>query len=393
MHVMKILLFESKRLSYDSSWCFMEMFRRGLERLGADVTVCLLENIQRQEKELESFCSMGFEAVFDINSALVAAEMDGNYYLDCLDAPFYHIIVDHPLHVHAALQIPLQNYHVICLDHYHKEYLEKYYPHIKKVYVMPFGGILAEEFNDEYKILPMEKRPYHILFPGTYTPLVYYQQQMDAKGEFYREIAEEILLEYQRGSQKTIDELFMEKSESDGSFFAMKMHKARFIDRYIREWYREQILESLLSRDVVVDVVGFRWEMYHGSGSHNLRIHEPCSYAQQLAMLGQSKMVLNVQPLFLDGIHDRVMNAMMNQSVAVTDGCCWLQENFSETEEFFRYDKNHPEEMASWVKENREENPKLEDLTQKVYRKVKDGHSWYERVKVLMQEIGIVGKI
>lgn len=404
---MNFLVFQSKRLSYDSSWCFMEMLRRALEHLGAQVVVFPLEEeIESREKELLSLCSMDFDGIFDVNSILPSLKYGEEYYLNCFDAPFYQLIVDHPMHVHPSLMVPLKNHVVLCLDRQHKEYLQKQYPHLKKVYYMPFAGIPAEEFltgeldspdkeadrllqvnKGKSCVLPMEARPYNILFPGTYTPLDYFWQQMDAHGDYYSEIAEEILREYRQGGTEAIDVLYREKAGSDGDFFAMKMYKARFVDRYIRQWYREQVLRALLRQKITVDVVGMRWEMYQGEGREYLRIHEPCTYAGQLSMLAQSKLVLNVQPLFQDGPHDRVMNAMMNRSVPVTDSCCFLEEQFICGRELYIYDRNQPDIMAEWVRSALKDVPALEDMAENAFKKVSEGHTWYSRVAALWHDI------
>lgn len=383
---MKLLLFESKKLSYDSSWCFMEMLRRGFERQGAEVIVFSLENLEQQEEELLALCQEKFDAVFDTNSALASVKIDKErYYMDSFKAPFYHFIVDHPLHVHHTLNVPLKDYHVICLDSYHKAYIEKYYPRIKEVLVMPFAGIASGEFGAK-EVCPMNERKISLLFPGTYTPLEYYRQQMEARGEHYWELTQEILTEYQQGSHKPIHQLFLEKTHSE-EFFPMKLHKARYVEKYIREWYRQQILDAILAQDVIVDVVGFRWEMYEGKGKNNLRLHSPRSYGQQLELLSQSKMVLNVQPLFMDGVHDRVMNAMMNHSVALTDSCEFLNQNFIPEKEYIVFDKNEPETIASWIRKNGRNHEKLEEIEKQAYQKVSANHSWYKRAEMLLERI------
>lgn len=390
---MHFLVFQSKRLSYDSSRCFTEMVQRSLRKWGAQVTVFSLEeDLEKQEEELVKLCSLELDGIFDINSLLPRIQIDESYYLDLFDAPFFHLIVDHPMHVHLSLIPPIQEHYVLCLDRQHKEYLEQYYPHIRGVYYMPFGGIKAEEFAAAPEgrgqgIVPMTERPYHILFPGTYTPLEYYQSQMEAQGEYLWEISQEMLQEYQKGSTRSVDDLFYEKAGSDSNFFALKMHKARFIDRYLREWYRESILSALLRQKITVDVVGMRWEMYQGEGNEFLRIHPPCSYASQLGMLAQSRMVLNVQPLFQDGPHDRVINAMMNHSVAVSDSCCFLQEQFTVGAVFF-YDKNRPEEMAEWVQrkgESLSELKELEKMAERAYREISVEHTWEQRIRGFLE--------
>ena len=376
---MRVLIFETKRLSYDSSYYFMEMLRRGMERMGVEVTVCCLEEVEQQEQELESFCGQHWDAVIDVNSILPRLKMDEAYYLDCLDAPFYHMIVDHPMHLHETLRIPLKRYYVVCLDRYHAEYLRRQYSHLSGVHCLGFAGIEAGEFADAAPVLPMKQRPIRLLFPGTFTPLSYYKEQMEAHTEGYAAVAQEILQAYHSGSRKPLEELFVEKTESDGEFLAMKMYKARYIDKYIREWYRQSIWKALLAQGVEMDVVGFRWEMVPGYSEKQLRRHKPCSYATQLQMLGQSRMVLNIQPSFMDGVHDRVMNAMLNRSVVVTDGCEYLEDHYDEEQEYLRFDRNRPEEMARRVRTLLEDTDRLEEIAENARKKASAHDTWYQR--------------
>ena len=114
---MKVLIFQSKRLSYDSSWCFAEMLCRSMKRQGISVRPFLLsEDIAGQEEELRALTREHFDGIFDINSRLPNVMLDDRYYLDYFDAPFFHMIIDHPMHLHYSLQIPLRNYYVLCLD-------------------------------------------------------------------------------------------------------------------------------------------------------------------------------------------------------------------------------------------------------------------------------------
>lgn len=383
---MKVLIFRSRRLSYDSSWYFMEMFARGMRSLGVEVTVFELgQDLEKQEQELKTLTRQQFDGIFDVNSVLPSVLLDEKYYPDYFDAPFYELIVDHPLHVHPSLNKPLKNHRVICLDRYHKEYIETYYPHIQKVYVMPFGGIPAEEFGEVSPTTGQEK--IQLLFPGTYTPLSYYEQQLDSMGDSCLELAKEVLMEYRGGCKLPIDQLFRQMGNTDDTLFTMQMYKERHVDRYVREWYRENLIQMLLKRGIVLDVSGFRWEMYEGEGKEYLRVHPPCSYPQQLALLRSSKVVLNCQPFFWDGPHDRILNAMCNQSVALTDSCEFLEREFVPDKELLVYDRNQPEEFADMVEEWLQKPQVLEEIAWNGYKSASKNHTWYRRVEVLLREI------
>jgi hypothetical protein len=364
----------------------MEMFRRGFEACGVSVETFLLgEDISAQERELKNLTTQHFDGIFDVNSLLPHVVLDEKYFPDYFDAPFYHMIVDHPMHLHLSLSIPLKNCRVICLDKYHKKYLEEHYPHIKKVYILPFGGITASDFTASAgEPAPMKSREMEILFPGTFTPLPYYREQMETVSDDQWEICSAILQRYRRGETKSIDEFYREELGEDVEFFPLRMHKARLIDRYIREWYRESVLKCLLKAGVKVDVMGFRWEMFSDAPVTNLRIHAPASYPEQLAMLGKSRMVLNVQPLFRDGIHDRVMNTMANRSVAVTDSCEFVQHHFSSGRELLIYEKNQPEEMSEKVIKLLGQPDVLEEMSRRAWEAFRENHTWYRRVEHFM---------
>lgn len=380
---MKVLIFQSKRLSYDSSWCFAKMLCRSMKRQGISVKPFLLsEDIAGQEEELRALTLEHFDGIFDINSRLPNVMLDDMYYLDYFDAPFFHMIVDHPMHLHYSLQIPLQNYYVLCLDRYHQKYIKTHYPHIHDVIFFPFAGIPAGDFTPDISInVPVKDRPVDLLFPGTYTPLDYYREQMEDISSDQWEMTEHILNKMKQGSTDTIDELYRQEILPDTDFFPLKLHKSRLIDRYIREWYRERILDILLEAGIHVHVMGFRWEMYDTKYSSNLVVHPPCSYIEQLNALTKSKMILNVQPLFPDGPHDRVMNAMMNRSVAVTDGCRYLSEQFHAGEDLILYDKNRPEEAARQIIKLLKDTDQIEWIAENGYQKVQKMHTWDQRIQ------------
>lgn len=375
----------------------MEMVRRALVRLGHEVAVfSLAEDIESQQEELEELSAHSFQAIFDVNSLLpFLCSDEGALYLNRFDAPFFHLIVDHPMHVHLSLQAPVKRHCVICLDRFHRDYLKRYYPHLEAVLYLPFGGIAADDFTglsawpdeegaDLFASAP--ERIYDILFPATYTPLSYYRERMEIEEPEYPDIADSILEEYRRGSLRPLDELFLERFGSDGEFCAMKMHRARHIDRYIRQWYRDFILGTFLEAGFTVDVTGFRWELYDGVGKENLRIHPPSRYPDQLQMLSKSKITLNVQPLFLDGMHDRIPNAMMNRSVILSDTCEYQREHFLSGRDGLFFDKNHPEEIIPTVRELLKSPEQMREMAEHGAKKIRESHTWYHRIGALMQD-------
>ncbi len=331
---LKILILETRKLSYGSSGVFLALIRDILKGNGEDVTHCIINDPEADSLLLESFTGKSFDAVIDINSILPLAECDnGSRYLDGINAPFINIIADHPMHVHRYLEVKLKRYYVICLDAHHKEYIDRYYTHIRKTVAIPFGGIknLTDGKNSGwYSYSQFKERKYHILFPATYTPPSYYRQVMEETNIIYIKQAEEIMQGIMEGDQSPVHELYRNITSWKEERFANRMYKARYIDRYIRDCLRDMAVTALLEEGYKIDVAGARWEMYNGRYKDRLVIHGEKPYTDIPALMADSQVVLNVQPLFTEAPHDRVFNAMVNGTAVLTGTCSYIEENYKE---------------------------------------------------------------
>lgn len=329
---LKILILETRKLSYGSSGVFLMLISGILREQGADVTHCIINDPEADSILLESFSGRSFDAVIGMNSVLPLAECDSGKYLDSINAPFINIIADHPMHVHKYLEVKLQRYYVICLDKHHKEYISKYYPHIKKTVAIPFAGIKylpdGEDKEQYYTYRQFSRRKYHIFFPATYTPPFYYRQVMEETNISYVRQAEEIMYAVLDGDTSPVHELYRNITSWKEERFAARMYKARFIDKYIRDCFRDMAVSALLEEGYKVDVAGARWDMYNGRYKDRLVIHGQQDYADIPAAMADSQVVLNVQPLFTEAPHDRVFNAMANGSAVLSDTCSYIEENY-----------------------------------------------------------------
>lgn len=385
---MKILMLETRQLSYNSSAVFMRVMENIFRNMGADVIHCIISNPEDDSDLLESFIGESFDAVIDINSLLPLAECDYGHYLDFIDAPFINFIVDHPMHVHEYLNIKLKRYYVICLDRYHKEYIIKYYPHIKDVKVICLGGISCMEKNIDFM-----KRKYHIFFPATYTPTQYYMSVMNEVDKKLGKIAEKILNELinRKNLEKTLDEFVKEYIKASDMRFSEKMYEARYIDRYIRDYFRNMVLDGFLSMGYKINVIGARWEMYNGKYKDNLIIHPQCDYIEMLDIIGNSQLVLNVQPLFLDAAHDRVFNSMINGAVPLTDTCEYIEKNYAD--EVIVYDKTDIQDSIAKLSDRINDIERLAIISEKLKEKSEKQETWEVRCNQLCGFIKEINQI
>lgn len=377
---MKILILETRKLSYNSSSVFLSEISDILRRHGVDVTHCIIDNPEKDSLLLESFIGQTFDAVFDINSILPLAECDYGKYPDCIDAPFINFIVDHPMHVHKYLDARLKRYYVICIDKYHKEYIDKYYPHIIKTAAIPLGGIKSAGADGSYA--QFQKRQYGIFFPATYTPPSYYRQVMEESNAGYLKQAEQILHEILEGSDLPLHDIYKKINSWQDKRFAARMYKARFIDRYIRDYIRDEVVDTLLAEGFNLHVAGARWNMYNGSSKDRLVIHEECSYAELSVMMSKAKAVLNVQPLFTEAAHDRIFNAMLNGAAVITDTCSYIGKNYKDNMLF--YNKSHLKESIGLLKDTLNNTQKLYNMASGL-KAAACNETWEDRCRRIME--------
>ncbi len=384
---MKVLILESRDLSYGSSEVFLKNIALELEKAGVEVIHVRVTNPEEDSDILESFSGQSFDAVLDMNSILPAAKDGDVNYLDTINAPFINYIVDHPMHVHPYLNVKLKNYYVVCLDRYHKEYIEKYYSHIKGVAAIPLAAPDMSYIGK--KEISFEKRKYKLLFPATYTPSFYYLQAMKEESA-YAEVLQELdeFLDREKGNDRSdilkFAECFLGENMTKGN--AEAMYHLRYLDKFLREYQREKVIDAFLEQGQIVDVVGARWEMYQGKHKDRLRIHEMCGYNELSGMLADAQYVLNVQPFFKQAAHDRIFLAMAAGAIPVTDSCESLlpYEN-----SMLIYDTNYlKESVASVCQKMANFDSNVVKSTEKLKNIICEKENFRERVRSLIEFIG-----
>lgn len=372
----KILVCESRNLSYGSSGFILREIRAALEERGIEVVYFHLEEDQSNLDALEDFTNDSFDAVLDINSHLPLVIMeDGTYLLDHIDAPFFNYIVDHPLHLHPILSSPLHNHHIICLDPEHRSYVERYYPNICSCYALPIAGSIAKSItlSKAEADRPFGERSWQLYFPGTYVPLSEYEAKLKKRNPKLLSLAQEYLriagteehIAIPDWIQSVMPEEYPPFSDAKGENFSVaeKLHlDCRYIDRYVRETYRHRMIEKILTAGISIHVTGAYWEYYEGRGAKNLCIHPACTYPEMLDHMSDSQIVLNVQPLFVYAPHDRILCAMANGAVVFTDSCGYLQEHLKAGKEYISYDIHAANAGLKMLKKMLKNPAALEDM-------------------------------
>lgn len=359
----------------------MSAMETALNREGIEVEWCEILEESTAGEELEKFIGKKYDAIIDFNSNLpLAVTQDGVSFPDLMNAPFYNYIVDHPMFHHSIINLNLSNYHIICIDRNHKKYVEALYPNIKTVTFMPLAAMTAlHEVDFE------QKKPI-ILFPGTFMPS---KEHYDIIQDFdidrkktANALLERMISEPCITLERALADLMMEKNiEISSETFKYQMLQYYRVDYFVRTYYREQLIEGLLKAQLPVEALGSGWENFSSPYSERLKIRTGVNYALGLQMIANAQVALNVQPLFKDGIHDRVFSAMANKTLAVTDTSTYMEECFIDEEDLILYQQGKIDALAQKLWTLLENPDKMEKIALSGYKKVKKYHSWDNRIK------------
>ena len=382
----EILFFKTKDLCYESNSTFITEMAKSLKKLGVKVDLCEVMDEEHAVEELEKYVGKHYDACIDFNAVTPRAVFDdGPPFLDTIDAPFFNYIVDHPFYHHPILKLPLKDYHVLCLDENHVKYIQRYYPHIKSAHFLPLGAMRG------IVDVPYEQKKTDLLFTGTYykTGDIYIneirkqpeQEQKDMKAIIDIMLSDPAL-NMEQCLKKVLDDTGRELTDQQFMTTMNRYYNAEF---YVRSYHRNALIGTILEAGIPLTVLGNGWDEYETSYRRYLTVREPVGYSLSLEMILHAKMLLNILPNFKGGIHDRVLSAMINRSISVTDTSTYLKREFTDGRDLIFYELNHMDALPGRITEILE-NPDLgNQISEQGYQKAANGFTWDVRMEEFLK--------
>lgn len=332
----KVLIFTTRHLCYNSGDFFAARLAEGIEQNGIECEYCNLEFednavgstgvvessiaalTEDSVRQLESFLGKSYLAVIDFNSRMPHMILDdGSFYLDGIDAPFYDYILDHPLYHHSTLSCRLRNFNVIVPDRNQRDYVREQYSWIRDVIWQPLGGQAA------VNTCPPQMKREEVLFTGTYrNPEDVYNQIIQTEDVSLRGLMMDIIDYMRMDSSVTVEDamthVLSHSLDSKYSFPAL-LNACYPVEIYIRNLCRERLIDTFAKEGVPLRIVGNWWEQYAGINRPSITLQPAVSFARSFDIIAGSAVLLDSSPFFQYGIHDRVVAAMANKTIALTD--------------------------------------------------------------------------
>ncbi len=385
---MKILIFEMKTVCYNSYLYFGDALGAALAKLGHEIEYFKVD--EQALDDLEQFIGKHFDAMIDFNSDLPRALMDDDsFFLDHVDAPFFDVLLDHPLYHHDSLKNKLNNFHVVCLDTKHGEYIKKYYPHIKSVTITPMTGELA--FGKEaLSFEDFEDRPYDILFSGTYTDPTRIETAIKKLPDFLIGNIKELIDMMEGDSTLTIEDAVEALAQNEIYDYInsdLPLHTQTFYlaDTYVRCVNRKKLVLALDKCQHKLDLFGGLWEeldLKHAT------LHREIPFNLTFTVFSKAKICVNIMPNFKAGSHDRVFSAQLNGAAALTDSTYLLKKEYKDEVNILFYDLDDIDAVTAKLDTILSTPDKLKKIAQAGFDIASKNHTWDNIARIILKSIG-----
>ncbi len=365
-------------LCYSTLQGFANGLVKGFIESGYEAELVMDTSLKELQKERE--------ALIFFNSALTNIVFpDGSYVMDSIPAQIINMIVDAPATHHPCLLPELKNYSLICLDENHVHYVQKYYPHIRKVI---FGFLSGPEPK---QLRPFQEREIEVLFTGSYEEGEKVLAEIEK--DFIRKIVTYVIKGFLSDSSLTTEELvkryFEEMSyQINNKEFANLMWAVCWAaERYMRCYYRDMIIGTLANNGIKVSVYGDGWENFHCLHEENIIRGGHVSYEESVELTANAKICLNIMPWFKAGIHDRVLTAMKCKAVCLTDSSSFLDEHFINGKELVLYSLGDLEKLAGQVSYILSHEQEAMAIAEAGFQKAQKEFSWRKMAQKIIDAV------
>lgn len=313
-----------------------------------------------------------------------------------------NIMVDHPIYYDKAMQYPLPDVQMFCVDRDHVYFMKRFYPKLPCEFLPLAGNCLGKDADvrdwhgqdarqREAFFAQWEKRPYPLVFTANYVPIANITKRLDQLEPEYRDFYYEVIQSFlQDPSQDLLScmESFLRREIPDLSDAQLceGMSSMPAVDLWVRTYFREKTVRILADGGVDIHLFGKDWDQVScRRPQHLIFTSRMVTSAECVQAMAQAKLALNTMPWFKDGAHDRIFTAMLQGAAALTDDSRYLREQFTDRDTVAYYDLQDLEALPQQVLELLADPQRLYDISCRGNAVARQYHQWENRAKVLEQ--------
>ena len=336
---------------------------------------------------LTKYIGQHFKAVIGIQTYVFSIMMQDkttNLH-DLIIGPKFNLFLDHPAWFKDHIASAPKDYYLLSHDRNYTAFANQYYKNIKGCLYFPPGGALPDTKS------PLEKQ-YDITFIGTYRDYRERLKTISSYERSYRFLAARFInimkkhpdYPAEKALKKALEYYQIELDDHAFLDLFYKMSQCCFV---IMLYYREKIIQTLLDAGIEIHVFSETWKQAPFADHKCLICHSELDARKSLTIMQQSRLSLNIMSWHKDGLTERVLNAMLCQSVVLSDKSTTLEQDFMDGKDLILFDLTKLEELPSLVNNLLSDHEKLQQIALSGYRKAKQNHLWEHRAEQLLKKI------
>lgn len=333
-----------------------------------------------------------------------------------------NILVDHPIYYYRAMQYPLPEMQVFCIDRDHVAYMKRFYPQIPCAFLPIAGNRLLEDGRYQEQNVPdlpagqeqnvsdlqhqqevsfeeWDNRLYPLIFTANYVPIANLEKQLSRLEPEYRDFYDAMIQSLMHNPNQDLlscIEGFLRREIPDLSDAQLceGMSSMPAVDLWVRTCFREKTIQALADGGVKIYLFGKDWEQISCRHPENLIVTgRMVTSAECVRAAMQAKISLNTMPWFKDGAHDRVFTSMLCGAAALTDDSRYLREQFADLDTIVYYGLQQLEALPQQVTALLADPQRLFALACRGKRAAVQCHQWKNRAAILEKYAARAGKV
>lgn len=366
-------------------------YRKAFERMGCDTflypeDIHTQENFQKSTEQLFHFHEQGLDFAFTMNNRGFSWQTtDGISLWDNWKVPCLNLLVDHPVYYFDSLDESPEYGVVLCADRNHQDYIKRFYPRVHKTIFLPTAGV---EFNSGMPKNPIQERAIDVLFIGSLKLI-----SDDSFDDLDRQTINYLLNHSEQTYEQALETCLLASDvHLPDSELKQVMQEHRHVDIYISAFYRMEIIRHLVEAGITVTVYGDGWESVEFYNNPHFVCHPgSIPFEEGLALMEESKIVLNQMSWFKDGATERVFNAMLQGAVSLTDDSVYLREVLANGKNVIFYSLKKLDELSPLVLDLLQNPDKMQEISNCGYQTALSAHTWEHRAIQLMDAMERLG--
>ncbi|GIL41490.1 glycosyltransferase [Roseiterribacter gracilis] len=299
--------------------------------------------------------------------------------------PFFTHCFDHPASLLGRLEAQIENLTVLCSDRSQVKFVDEIVGRHRRATHLPAAGSRGSQRG--LAPLPPSQRPIPILFIGTNRGPASRDFSMIGSGDIRALLNESIDLAMAHDHLSPMDALDAtlrrHSIELAAEQRALLFRVVLFANEFVYTERRWRAIHQLGRDEIQVTLVGGDWDQF-STQYKSFTALPTLPYSELQSAMQQAKIVLNISSNYVDGMNERVPDAMIAGAVAVTDFNPFIADTFSIGDELLTYRWTDLASLSQVIRGTLA-NPDLMDRVAAAGRdKALAEHTWKSRAQSLL---------